>query len=85
MIKIKNQKIVEITWFDAQSSMETFTLDELVNVLEPIKTKSIGYLLHECDDYIILGFMLFGDELIKHHQVIPRGMIKKIKTLKYTS
>lgn len=78
-----NHKIVEVIWFDAQSSMDTFTLDELINELEPIKTKSIGYLLYECKEYILLGFMKFGDELIKHHQCIPRGMIKEIKELIY--
>ncbi len=47
-----------------------------------IRTLSIGYLLFECPKYIILGFMLFGEDMVKHNQLIPRGMIKKVRRLK---
>lgn len=82
-VKMKKYKIVEVEWFDAQSSMSTYDLEELEKEA-PTYTKSLGYLLFDKKDYIILGFMLFGDDdpLIKHHQVIPKGMIKKITTIK---
>jgi len=75
------RKIVEIEWFDAQSSMESFTVEEL-EVLKPLHTFSVGYLLLEKKDYIVIGFMDFGNGLIKHHQCIPRGMIKNIKVVR---
>ena len=77
----KKYKIVEVTWFDAQSSMESWTAEEIEQNLEPLFTRSIGYLVVEKKDYIVLGFCIFGNELIKHHQCIPRGMIKKMKPI----
>ena len=74
------RKIVEVEWFDAQSSMEAFTVEEL-EVLQPLHTFSVGYLLVEKQDYVVLGFTDFGNGLIKHHQCIPRGMIKNITVL----
>lgn len=78
-------KIVEVEWFDAQSSTEVsevWDIEELENELEPMYSKSVGYLLIEKKDYIILGFTKLGNGLLKHHQCIPRGMIKKIKVIK---
>ena len=70
--------IVEVDWFDAQSSMSTFMLEEIKQELIPLESKSCGYLLHKDKDRVVLGFLCFGNDLIKHHQVIPTGMIKKI-------
>ena len=75
------RKVVEVVWFDAQSSTCSWSLEELKD-FKPVLTKSCGYLLVEEEDYIILGFTDFGDGLIKHNQCIPRGMIKEIKVLR---
>jgi len=75
------RRIVEVEWFDAQSSMESWTIEEMKE-LKPLHTFSCGYLIHDLDDRIILGFMDFGEGLIKHHQCIPKGMIKNIKTIR---
>lgn len=75
-------KIVEVVWFDAQSSLESMTLDEMKQHLKPLMTRSVGYLALDNKEYIILVFMNFGDEIFKHWQVIPRGMIKTIKEIK---
>ena len=77
----KKFKIVEVKWFDAQSSMQSWTIEELAEA-KPLHTFSVGYLIHEFEDRIILGFMDFGNGLIKHHQCIPRGMIKKIQVVR---
>ena len=76
------RKVIEVDWFDAQSSINAFTLEEIQKHLKPIHTKSVGYLLYEHKDYIVIGFTDFGNGLIKHHQVIPIGMIKKITVLR---
>ncbi len=75
-------KIVEVEWLDAQSGFSSpLTIEELESV-EPAHTSSVGYLIKEDEEKVILGFMLFGDEgMFKHWQLIPRGMIKNIRTL----
>ena len=76
---------VEVEWIDAHSSLEAQTLSDLEKA-EPFVTKSCGYLIKEDKDKVVLGFMLFGvnindEPLLKHFQVIPKGMIKKITKL----
>ncbi|HUS49042.1 MAG TPA: hypothetical protein VMZ91_02700 [Candidatus Paceibacterota bacterium] len=81
-MEIKKYKIVEVEWFDAQSGFSSpLTIEELERE-KPLHTFSVGYLLKEDKEHIILGFMMFGDEgMFKHWQLIPRGMIKKIQTV----
>lgn len=79
--KIKYE-IVEIEWFDAQSGFGIAgNIEELVEYTKPIHSHSSGYLLFECKEYLILGFFLFGEDSVKHWQMIPTGMIKKITRL----
>jgi len=80
---MKKYKIVEVEWFDAQSGFSSpLTLEELEKE-EPLHTFSVGYLLKEDEEKIILGFMMFGDEgMFKHWQLIPKGMVKNIREIK---
>ena len=83
---MSKHKIVEVEWLDAQThSSHIQEIGELED-WKPFITKSAGYLLYEDKEKIILGFMLFEDERdinkVKHLQMIPRGMIKKIKVVK---
>lgn len=74
---------VEVEWFDAQSGFGNAQyVDELIEEVKPLHSFSVGYLLYECKEYIVLGFMLFGDDMVKHNQMIPRGMIKKMRYIK---
>ncbi len=84
--KMPNElKPVEVEWIDAQSSMNFYNISELKEVGEENLhiTKSCGYLIHKDKTKVVLAFMLFGDEGCKHHQIIPMGMVKKIKELKW--
>ena len=79
-------KIVEVEWLDAHSSMDAMTISDLEKQ-KPFLTKSCGYLIKEDEKKIVLGFMLFGfnildEPLLKHYQVIPKGMIKKIRIIR---
>ena len=75
-------KIVEVEWFDAQSGFSSpLTIEELETEEMP-HTFSVGYLIKEDKERIILGFMMFGEDMCKHWQLIPRGMIKKINVIK---
>jgi len=74
--------IVEVEWLDAQTGFGNAQyVEELANE-KPSPTFSIGYLLYECKEHIILGFMLFGEDMVKHNQLIPRRIIKKMRYLK---
>ena len=80
---LNEYKIIEVEWMDAQSGFSTpEDVDVLIKDMKPILTYSVGYLLYECDDYIILGFMMFDKGSTKHYQLIPKGMIKRRKILK---
>lgn len=75
--------IVEVEWFDAQSSFgQAEFISDMIENLRPIRTFSVGYLLNEDKNSVLLGFMLFGEEMCKHNQLIPRGMIKKMKIIR---
>ncbi len=76
------REIVEIKWFDAQTTMGDMTLKEIREELKPVKSLSVGYLLVNNKKYIVLGFLDFGEEVFKHFQVIPKGMIEEIKTIR---
>ena len=76
-------KIVEVEWFDAQSGFgQAEFVDELIQQAKPIHTFSVGYLLNENKESILLAFMLIGEDMVKHNQLIPKGMIKKIKVIR---
>ena len=58
------------------------TLEDMNEMFKPLITKSVGYLVKETDEYIVLAFMDFGNGLYKHWQLIPKGMIKTRKILR---
>lgn len=74
---------VEVEWIDAQSSMDFYSIEELKKLGEENLhiTKSCGYMVHKDKVKVVLCFMVFGEDGCKHHQIIPTGMIKKIKIL----
>ncbi len=73
-------KIVEVEWFDAQSGFgQAEFVNDLIEQCKPIHTFSVGYLLNENKEGVLLGFMLFGNDMVKHNQLIPKGMIVKIR------
>ena len=83
MINPDKFEFVRVDWFDAQSGFSSpLDLHELEEV-PPVETTSVGCLIKEDKEKIVLGFMMFGKEgYFKHWQMIPRGMIKKITRLK---
>ena len=83
MINPDNFEFVRVDWFDAQSGFSSpLSLEELEEV-PPTETTSVGCLIKEDKEKIVLGFMMFGKEgYFKHWQMIPKGMIKKITKLK---
>ena len=79
----KKHKIVEVEWFDAQTSFGfSEDISDAIESMSPIYSYSVGYLLNHDKKGVLLGFMLFNDDYVKHTQLIPKGMIKRIRYLK---
>lgn len=74
--------VVEIEWMNAQSSLDLIPVERVKKFFKPHSTKTIGYLIHETEQYVILAFMDFGEGEYKHWQAIPVGMIKTRKIIK---
>ena len=75
-------RMVEVTWMDAQHGTDITHYEDLKQ-LKPVLTKNVGYLIHHCKEYLILGYMVFDNDYIKHYQLIPNGMVIKMETLCY--
>jgi len=78
--------LVEVKWLDAQTGFAALMpISEFKEIFKPFYNYSFGYLLKNNKDHIILGFLLMDSEIIdeetgvKHWQLIPKGMVKKIK------
>lgn len=80
MKKMEMYDIVEVDWIDAQCGFENCTVEELIE-LAPCLTKSSGYLVYKDDEKVILCFMLFN-ACVKHYQIIPARLVKKITIMK---
>lgn len=78
-------QIIEIIWFDAQSSLSSMDIESAKEYFQPQFTKSVGMLIHEDKNMILLAFMKFGKNTYKHWQMIPKGMIKKRTVIQETS
>ena len=74
-------KMYIVDWIDAQTSMHALTIEEIKQELKPLHSQSIGFLVYKTKEYIVLGFLDFGNGFIKHHQLIPRKMITKMTEL----
>ena len=75
--------IVEVVWLDFETHGET-GWNELKHQLNyakkpPLKMKTVGYLVHECETHISL-LSTIGDEESSALDKIPRGMIEEITT-----
>ena len=80
-------KVIEVEWLDAQSGFGNaqYVEDLCLVDLKPENmqyTHSVGYLLYEDKNKIVLGFMLFGEDMVKHNQMIPKSLIKKRRVLR---
>ena len=71
-------KVVEVEWIDAQTDVEIMTIEEVKRTIRPISARSVGYLVLQDKDFIILSFTDFSDGNVAGHIVIPTEMIKKV-------
>ena len=68
-------RVVECTWHDAWISTEDIKIAK-ARKLKPVKRSTVGYLVADCEDWIVLSTDRFhkGKE-ISAPMVIPKGMI----------
>jgi len=71
-------KIVEVDWVDAFIDTDDFTLEKATK-LQPIPRKTIGYLVVEDKDRIVLATDIFPDKKDEYSacMVIPKPWIRK--------
>lgn len=72
--------IVEVTWDDATELPAGWT-DEVAEI-EPALALSVGFLIKETKDHIILALDCDANGHHNGRSQIPRGMVKRIKVLR---
>lgn len=83
-MKVKRPKqlypLVEIVWDDAAGLRHGWTAKE--EKLEPYICLSVGFLIRETEDHILIAQDTDGDGSHNGRSQIPRGMVKKLKVLR---
>ncbi|KKN01443.1 hypothetical protein LCGC14_1127690 [marine sediment metagenome] len=76
MKKVK-KTVIKITWRDCTSQHGWYSQQEAIEIhLESIQT--IGWLVEENEDVVIIGVSLAEDGKIGNITIIPRGCILKM-------
>ena len=86
---VKDFNLVRVKWLDAQTGFsQARPISEFLEKFKPLYNISVGQLLCNDKEKVIIGFLIMDDEdedpLIKHWQLIPKGMVKSITKLKET-
>lgn len=73
-----------ITWLDASGGTGSWEHIENFQEKGPIHCQSVGFVVHETDEYVTIVQNLDGEEETKacHHMVIPQMYVKKSRVLK---
>ena len=71
-------KTVEVTWLDAHCSTDDTTIDA-AKKQKPIKTFTVGYLVAENDEGVILATDRYAEDpkTVRMTNFVPWGMIEK--------
>ena len=72
--------LVEVCWDDAAGFRHGWTAKE--EKLEPQLALSVGFLIRENDDHIMIAQDTDGEGSHNGRTQIPRGMVKRIKVLR---
>lgn len=75
-------KVVEVEWIDACYNSGYLNKKNYKSEHYPIIGKTVGHLFNEDKVAVILVAETFADGESRHIHTIPRGMIKKITTLR---
>jgi len=82
MIKRPKQiyDLIEVIWDDAAGLRHGW--ESSIEKLEPQTVLSVGFLLKETDDHIVIAQDVDAEGQHNGRSQIPKGMVKKIKVLK---
>jgi len=77
-------KIIEVTWVDATCDVDNLPLDAEVR---PLERRTVGYLLEETKDYIVMTFGFIhnfhkNEDACEMKSALPKAMITKLRRLK---
>lgn len=76
----QNYPLVEVIWDDAAGLKDGWTAKH--EKLEPYIALSVGFLIRDTGEHIIIAQDTDGDGSHNGRTQIPRGMVKKIKVLR---
>lgn len=72
--------LVEVVWDDASALKHGWTIKN--DIPEPQLAISVGFLIREAPDHIVIAQDTDGEGSHNGRTQIPRGMVKKIKVLR---
>lgn len=79
-------KIVEILWEDSEQAAAWEKLEDVLNDQGSLACKSVGYLIADKDDRVILASSMSSDdeyeESVSHYITIPKSSILQMKDLR---
>ncbi len=78
---IQEIKRVQIEWIDSASGPGDWERWDKLEPLEPIKCKTVGYLIEDAEDYKIVASTISKD-FVDGRIAIPAVCILKVKVLK---
>lgn len=82
-VKKATYKIVEIIWVDSEHNAEWEKLEDVLDDQASLECKSIGYLVADKEDRVILASTVFDDpereEHISYYITIPRASIVSVR------
>ena len=78
---IQETKKVQIEWIDSKSGPDGWERFDDLAPLEPIKCKTVGYLMEDTDDYKIIASTI-SENFVLGRLAIPSVCVLKIKVLR---
>lgn len=79
----KKNKLVMVEWNDAHAGARWSTLEEVDNFHDPVVVTWVGFLLRDTEKGVSLCFGFDENGNPAGNMFVPRGMIRKIKKVKY--
>ncbi len=74
-------KLMYITWEDAHANPQWAPMSALFEIKSPVIARSVGFLVQEDETSIVLASSYDGSAMFGNWQVIPKGMVRKKRTL----
>lgn len=86
-VKPKKRKLLEVIWEDHTASNGGWTMPDNPSIMDPYLVRSVGWVVKETKDRIVLANMIEIDERdpeterFGQYQVILKGTVKKRRVI----